>query len=110
MTVPEKIAEKLLEQAITVGILQKTMREEAVDSMEQAVGIWRERIRRYASKHTEEEGWLRDIDTAEWIDPDNMDELDEAIDQAKTGGYIEGYIDGFADALRARGAGAEAEK
>ena len=104
MYVAERIAEMLLAQTITVGILRQTMVEEGV-GMEQAVGIWKKRLQRYASKHTEEEGWLRNAQelAAEWADPDNDDKVAEAIDQAKTGAYIEGYVDGFADSMKARG-------
>ncbi len=104
MTVSEKIAEILLEKAITVGLLQETMKLEHV-TMEQAVGVWRLRIRRYVNKHTEEEGWLKNVDelAAEWIDPDYEDTIEEAKNNAATGGYVAGYVDGFKDALEARG-------
>ena len=102
MTVAERIADIILEEAITIKILRQTMEQESVN-METAANIWRERLTRYATKHTEEVGWLHNIDATEWKDPDNEDEVAEAVDQAATAGYIEGYIDGFTDSLRARG-------
>ena len=102
MTVAERIANTILEDYITLKILRQTMERESVD-METAINIWRKRLIRYATKHTEEQGWLHNVDATEWGDPYNEDELAEAVDQASTACYIEGYIDGFADSLRARG-------
>ena len=111
MTVPEAITEKLLEQAITVGMLREVMQAEAVDMMT-AEKMIRNKLRLCVEYHIEGGGWLKKIDASCWADPTNEDEVAEAVDQAKTGGYVEGYIDGFTDALRAfrQAEGAENEQ
>ena len=101
MTVAERIAKIMLNDVITVGTLQKTMKEEDVD-METAANVWRERIERYVRTHTEAEGWLKKIDGTEWADPDNEDKVAEARDNGTTAGYVEGYIDGFMDGLKVK--------
>lgn len=100
MTVPETIAEKLLDQTITVGMLREVMEAEAVD-MVTAEHMIRNKLKVCVECHIEGGGWLKKIDASCWIDPDNEDEVAEAIDNAKTGGYVEGYIDGFTDAIKA---------
>lgn len=99
MTVSKRIAEILLRDVVTVGMLQQTMKEENV-SMETAANIWRNLIINYVDKHTNAVGWLKRIDGTEWTDPDNKDKQAEAIDNATTAGYVEGYIDGFTDAMK----------
>ena len=101
MTVAKKIAVELLNDAITVGMLQKTMKEANVN-METAANMWRKQIESYVNTHTEAVGWLKRIDGTEWTDPDNEDKQAEAIDNATTAGYVEGYIDGFTDAMKAK--------
>ena len=100
MTVGRRIAEELLKNAITVGMLRQTMKDANVD-METAVNMWRKQIERYVDTHTEAVGWLKRIDGTEWTDPDNEDKQAEAIDNATTAGYVEGFIDGFTDAMKA---------
>lgn len=100
MTVGNRIAEELLKNAITVGMLRQTMKDANVD-METAVNMWRKQIERYVDTHTEAVGWLKRIDGTEWKDPDNEDQQAEAIDNATTAGYVEGFIDGFTDAMKA---------
>lgn len=100
MTVPEMITEKLLESTITVGMLRGVMEAEAVD-MATAENMIRNKLLLCVDYHIAGGGWLKKIDASCWTDPDNEDEAKEAIDEAKTGGYIEGYLDGFADAIKA---------
>lgn len=98
MTAAETIAEKLLAEVITVGMLRQTMDAENVD-MRTAANMWKANLTRYATVHIEDvEHWLKRVDASRWAD----DPAKEALKTAKTGGYMEGYLDGFADALRIR--------